>query len=43
MSSEVEILCNQADCDLEKPIRISVVKDQMFIVQERVVQVFEGM
>ena len=34
MSAEVEVLCNQAECDFQHPERITVVKDKMYIVHD---------
>ena len=43
MSSEVEILCDQADCGLVRPKRMAVVKEQMFVLQrDGKISVFEG-
>ena len=32
MSTEVEVLCNQAECDFQDPKRMTVVKDKMYIL-----------
>ena len=44
ISSEVEILCSQGDCSLIEPIRIAVMKDKMYVIEnlKRTVSVFEG-
>ena len=44
ISSEVEILCNQADCGLIKPFRMAVMKDKMYVLEggQKKLSVFEG-
>ena len=44
ISSEVEILCSQGDCSLIEPIRIAVMKDKMYVIEnsKRTVSVFKG-
>ena len=33
MSTEVEILCNQAECHFQHPEKMTVVKDKMYILR----------
>ena len=43
MSAEVEMLCNQAECDFQNPRRMAVVKDKMYIVHDgTMISVYEG-
>ena len=44
ISSEVEILCNQADCDLSQPVQMEVLKNSMYVVDSgrKKISVFEG-
>ena len=44
ISSEAEILCNQADCGVIKPFRMAVMKDKMYVIEnaQRKISSFEG-
>ena len=43
VSSEVEILCNVTNCGLVNPYRMAVVKNLMYVLQDKKnVSVFEG-
>ena len=44
ISSELEILCNQADCGLVEPSRMFMMKDKMYVLEgaQKKISVFEG-
>ena len=43
ISSEVEILCNKADCGLIEPTRMAVMKDKMYVIESaQKISAFEG-
>ena len=44
ISSDVEILCNQADCGLVEPSRMFMMKDKMYVLEgaQKKISAFEG-